>query len=79
MMLVGSYFIVPSCAWCFAFHNGIRDWGNVLSCESPHLRTGKTCKEGGNRPQYSFLYAGVAYTIRGPDSKRVEPSALAGE
>jgi hypothetical protein len=48
---------------CTAFcreHN-IRDWGNVLSGESQHLRRGNTYKDRGNRPQPSFRYAGVAH------------------
>jgi len=65
MMLLGSYFIVPSCArvTVLALRKGIRDGGNVLSGESQHLRKGETCKESGNKPQCSFRYAGVAHTV----------------
>src|SRR6267143_517329 len=73
MILVSSYFIAPSCAWCFALYYGIRDWGNVLSCESPHLRTGKTRKERGNRPECSFRYPGVATLFEALTRKGLNP------
>jgi hypothetical protein len=73
MILVSSYFIAPSCAWCFALYYGIRDWGNVLSCESPHLRTGKTRKERGNRPECSFRYPGVATLFAALTRKGLNP------
>ena len=50
MMLVGSYFMVPSCARCDGVAtrvNGIRDRGNALSGKSQHLRRGKPARKGG--------------------------------